>query len=688
MTVGRAIIVALACLHFARPVIANDVHLAEDARIALIERLSKAVVCIFDQRRGGGGSGVLITEDGLGLTNYHVVAGMLHTRKGLGGLADGKLYELHVLGIDITGDVAMFRLTGRDRFDFVELGNSDDVRVGDETLALGNPFILADDYTPTITRGIVSGIHRFQEGVDSSKLVYSDCIQIDTSINPGNSGGPLFDANGRLIGINGRIAVQERGRVNVGLGFAIPINQIERFMPAMAAGKLAQHGTMDATVYDAPDGRVIIDRMFEDGPAWNAGLRIGDAVISVDGEPIGSANRFLGLIGTYPAEWTLPVVYDREGQRKETSVTLAPLPVELPRALREADEPEAQDDEEQSAEIASSAPAPAVVAFDGPLPTTQPSATERSATPLIDQLSRRVVRLYGAAIGREPGYASGVLVSPDGLVVTAMSLLIESPNVFAVTGDGRRFRATVTRRDTDRQLALLQLEPEDPASETMRFDCFHLGGDSSLDLGDTVFAAANPFRIAEGPEAVSITRGIFSGRRPLFARRGTQPFPYRGEALLIDAITNNPGSPGGALVDREGRLVGVLGRRVRSTLTNTNVNYATPVEIVAECIAEAQSGVDDASPTPDAKPYHGIKLFDLGYNRKLVYVETVRPNSPASKAGLRPDDLIMSLNGQPIAGASQFTREIDQLRPGDTVTLGVKRGDRLESVEFTLEAAP
>jgi serine protease Do len=132
----------------------------------------------------------------------------------------------------------------------------------------------------------------------------------------------------------------------------------------------------------------------------------------------------------------------------------------------------------------------------------------------------------------------------------------------------------------------------------------------------------------------------------------------------------------------------VLGRRVRSTLTNTNVNYATPVEVVAECIAESQSGVVDTAAAPDAKPYHGIKLFDLGYNRKLVYVESVRPDSPAAKAGLRPDDLIMSLNGQPISRASQFTREIDQLRPGDAVTLGVKRGERLESVEFVLEAAP
>jgi len=104
---------------------------AESARIALIERLTPAVVAIFDENERGGGTGVIIDEHGYGLTNYHVVANMMVTRRGLGGLADGKFYRLEVLGIDPGGDVAKFRLHGKERFDHANLGDSETVHVGD-----------------------------------------------------------------------------------------------------------------------------------------------------------------------------------------------------------------------------------------------------------------------------------------------------------------------------------------------------------------------------------------------------------------------------------------------------------------------------------------------------------------------------------------------------------------------------
>jgi S1-C subfamily serine protease len=326
-TIRRAI-ACLSAILFAGLSHADDIDTslafeAERARIEMIERAAPAVVCVFDEVQRGGGSGVLIDPDGYGLTNYHVVAGMLETRRGLGGLSDGQLYELEVLGIDPTGDVAMFRLSGRDTFPHVPLGDSDAVRIGDTAIAMGNPFMISEDYKPTVTMGIVTGVHRYQWG-QGRQLVYSDCIQVDTPINPGNSGGPLFNAAGEVIGINGRISVNTRGRFNVGFGYAISANQIKRFIPALRAGLLARHGTLQATVDDIR-GEVIFDEIMRDAPAYKAGIRIGDRLLSFDGVPIRSANHFASLLGTYPEGWPVPIEHARGEQRFSTVARLEPV---------------------------------------------------------------------------------------------------------------------------------------------------------------------------------------------------------------------------------------------------------------------------------------------------------------------------------------------------------------------------
>lgn len=195
--------------------VAPAVREAQAERVALIERIAPAVVAIFAHGGQGGGSGVLVTADGYAVTNFHVVQGLGGFMKC--GLNDGKVYDAVLVGIDPTGDVALIRLLGREDFPHATIGNSDTVRVGDWAYALGNPFLLATDFQPTVTYGMVSGVHRYQYPAGTF-LEYTDCIQVDTSINPGNSGGPLFNEAGELIGINGRISVEKRGRVNVGAG--------------------------------------------------------------------------------------------------------------------------------------------------------------------------------------------------------------------------------------------------------------------------------------------------------------------------------------------------------------------------------------------------------------------------------------------------------------------------------------
>lgn len=285
----------------------------EAQRVAILERAATSVVCIYaDPARSGGGSGVIIHPDGYGLTNFHVVQSFLDSRRGYGGLADGRLYPLRVLGVDAGGDVAMFKLEGRARFDFAPLGDSDTLRVGQPVAAIGNPFLLAEDYAATITLGVISGLHRYQEG-QQNLLEYADCIQVSTSINPGNSGGPLFAMSGEVAGINGRISGEERARVNVGLGYAISINQIKRFLPGLRAGRWCEHGTLGATVRGLRDG-VIIDALQALSPAERAGLALRDRIVSVAGRTIRTPNEYNNILATLPADWPVRIEYEREGR--------------------------------------------------------------------------------------------------------------------------------------------------------------------------------------------------------------------------------------------------------------------------------------------------------------------------------------------------------------------------------------
>jgi S1-C subfamily serine protease len=302
----------------------DRVREAQQARIAMIEGVAPSVVCVFDHAQRSGGSGVIIDPDGYGLTNYHVVAGLLDTRRGWGGLNDGQLYELQVLGIDPTGDVAMFRLHGEKPFPFARLGDSDEVVIGDSVIAMGNPFSLSEDYTPSVSMGIVTGVHRYQEGVRGN-LTYTDCIQVDAAINPGNSGGPLFNDAGEVVGINGRISVNTRGRFNVGFGYAITSNQIRRFLPAMRAGLLARHGTLQAAVEHVDGVGVVFAEMIRDASAYNAGVRVGDRLIAVDGLPITSPNYFASVLGTYPEGWEVRLAFERMGRATEATAKLEPI---------------------------------------------------------------------------------------------------------------------------------------------------------------------------------------------------------------------------------------------------------------------------------------------------------------------------------------------------------------------------
>jgi S1-C subfamily serine protease len=292
---------------------------AEEARAKAIAKASAATVAVFDSSGGGGGSAVLISPDGFALTNFHVTAPCGPAMKC--GLPDGELYDAVIVGIDPVGDVALIQLLGRTDFPAAEIGDSDAVRVGDWAFAAGNPFLLADDFTPTISYGLISGVRRYQYPA-GTLLEYTDCLQTDAAINPGNSGGPLFDAQGRLIGINGRGSFEKRGRVNVGVGYAISINQAMRFLDHLKSGRIVDHATLGATVMTEADGQAVVDDILDTSDAFRRGLQYGDAIVRFADRDITSANALKNVLGVYPSGWRVPLTYRREGRSYSTQVRL------------------------------------------------------------------------------------------------------------------------------------------------------------------------------------------------------------------------------------------------------------------------------------------------------------------------------------------------------------------------------
>ncbi len=249
------------------------------------------------------------------------------------GLPDGLLYKAQVLGVDPGSDLAILLLEPRadgKPYPYSPLGDSDALLVGETVFAMGNPFLLATDFTPTLTWGVVSGTHRYQKGRQNRMLVYPDCIQIDAPVNPGNSGGPLFNENGEVVGINGRITVRDRGRVNTGVGFAIASNQIRNFLAEMMAGKHAEHGTLDMNAWymkspGETKARVVVQSIFENSEAFKLGMRAGDQLTHFNNIRITSANQLATLVGVMPSSAWITLGFrthlENGGYAKERDIT-------------------------------------------------------------------------------------------------------------------------------------------------------------------------------------------------------------------------------------------------------------------------------------------------------------------------------------------------------------------------------
>jgi S1-C subfamily serine protease len=306
----------------APPVPPQLVIQAQQARIEAIKRAALATVAVHSKDGEGGGSGVCISPDGYVLTNFHVSSPFGHRMKC--GLNDGKMYDCVVAGIDPTGDLAVLKMYGRDDFPVATIGDSDAVRAGHWCFAAGNPFVLATNLQPTITFGIVSGVRRYQYP-SGTFLEYSDCIQTDAAINPGNSGGPLFNIRGELIGINGRCSFEKRGRVNVGVGYAISIKQAMNFFWQLRSGRVVDHATLGFTVATDTKGKVTVSNILESSDAFRRGIRYGDEILRVGDRNIATTNQLKNIVGIYPDNWRIPIRYRNADGVVDTFIRLPSL---------------------------------------------------------------------------------------------------------------------------------------------------------------------------------------------------------------------------------------------------------------------------------------------------------------------------------------------------------------------------
>lgn len=306
-----------------RPALDARLEAVEQRRIEAVSRAMPATVSIFVPGGGGGGSGVLISPQGYALTNFHVTSPAGAYMRC--GLSDGRIYDAVIIGIDPVGDLALIRLLGRDDFPHAEMADSLVARPGQWCMVIGNPFLLSTNLQPTVTWGVLSGVGRYQYP-SGTLLEYADCLQTDASINPGNSGGPLFDDSGKLLGIVGRASFEKRGRVNVGVGYAISINQAKNFLGDLHSGRILDHATLGATVATARDGGgAQVSNILQSSDAYRRGLRYGHTILQIDGRSVNTANEVQNVLATLPPGWRVRLDYLDRGQRHSTLVRLSNL---------------------------------------------------------------------------------------------------------------------------------------------------------------------------------------------------------------------------------------------------------------------------------------------------------------------------------------------------------------------------
>lgn len=328
--------------------------------------------------------------------------------------------------------------------------------------------------------------------------------------------------------------------------------------------------------------------------------------------------------------------------------------------------------------------APPVLAMQGVDGRLQPST---SLSGVVAAVQPKVVKIYGAGgLQGMEAYQSGMLISPEGHVLTAWSHVLDCDTITVVLSDGRKLEAKLLGADPRLDVAVLKIEGK-------QLPAFRLDEAVEADVGTRVLALSNLFGVATGNEPASVQHGTISVRTDLSARRGTYETPYHGPVYVLDVVTNNPGAQGGALVTRQGQLLGMLGKELRSTLNNTWLNYSIPIAQLRSSVEAIRAGKFTARADDPAtkKPERSVDLPSLGLAlvpdvvaRTPPYVDRVHADSPAARADVHPDDLVLLVGDHLVSSCRAVSVELEQIDHEDPVKLTLQRGQDI--CEVTLQS--
>ena len=285
---------------------------------AIYAAASRGVVSV--QSGGGTGTGFVVDNDGTIVTNSHVVGTADEVRVRFGD--SGRALRAEVLGSDPSVDIAVLHVdpAGAGTLHPLQFADSEQVKVGDTAIAIGNPLGL----DRTATSGIVSGLGREIRAPNGFQI--DKVIQTDAPINPGNSGGPLLDSRGRVIGVNSQIATSGAGSGNIGIGFAVPSNTVRQVVPQLKAGGTVQHAYLGVSSAPALSGGAEVGSVNAGSPAERAGVRVGDVVTEVDGQQVDDPTDISTAIADNKPGDRVSMRVSRNGQERQLDVTLGNRP--------------------------------------------------------------------------------------------------------------------------------------------------------------------------------------------------------------------------------------------------------------------------------------------------------------------------------------------------------------------------
>ena len=307
----------------------------------------------------------------------------------------------------------------------------------------------------------------------------------------------------------------------------------------------------------------------------------------------------------------------------------------------------------------------------------------RSTTSKVQPAMVKIVG-SGGFQGLEP-YQSGFFISSSGHILTVWSYVLDSEVVTVTLNDGQRHEAKLVGYDPRIEIAILKVEAAGVAN-------FNLDEAVPADIGSKVLAFSNLYGVAAGNEPTSVQQGIVAAKTKLSARRGAFKSTFQGDIYILDAVTNNPGAAGGAITDRKGRLLGLIGKELRDSQTGSWLNFAIPIDQVLKSVNDIRSGKKVVQTDPSKrKPTEpmtiglaGIVLVPDVVSRTPPYIDRIVPGSAADRAGLKIDDLVIEINGQMTPSRSEVISSLEFIDRDSVLSLTIQRGREFKSFELRL----